>query len=380
MVAALLLPWVGVLALVSCFSSVGAGSSFAFDLDGNQEECFREDIVPRSLHSDLFVHFELLEPRRPTDALNVKVVSPSGVTITTWTHATANHTSLNVRESGLYSLCFTSAPGSKAQQRVLYVVDVVTYGTRSLTRDPTVIATLIQQFPDKPNPSTLMLATERGVPVSMGVVEYSFAGISVHALHENTRVIASFSVDFASKPGIEVTLAAIPGNRVVHPPTWTSMTTHIDSFYDRVITNHGVLASTGGSLFFDITDTVRAATAARETLSKEAEVDNASPSTVAFTIQVAEDGEVRLAGGAHAGSDASVPASFVMQHRRPTLSLEDLGLPVLQLIGRFRYAVWDLKGELVSIVQNERRSRDGTFPPTSIASYACPSIESCSCF
>ncbi|ETV91523.1 hypothetical protein, variant 5 [Aphanomyces invadans] len=257
MVAALLLPWVGVLALVSCFSSVGAGSSFAFDLDGNQEECFREDIVPRSLHSDLFVHFELLEPRRPTDALNVKVVSPSGVTITTWTHATANHTSLNVRESGLYSLCFTSAPGSKAQQRVLYVVDVVTYGTRSLTRDPTVIATLIQQFPDKPNPSTLMLATERGVPVSMGVVEYSFAGISVHALHENTRVIASFSVDFASKPGIEVTLAAIPGNRVVHPPTWTSMTTHIDSFYDRVITNHGVLASTGGSLFFDITDTVR---------------------------------------------------------------------------------------------------------------------------
>ncbi|ETV81054.1 hypothetical protein, variant 1 [Aphanomyces astaci] len=411
MIMPLGLPW-GVLGLafICCLlpaRGVTAGSSFAFDVYGGQEECFREDIVLRSLHSDLFLHFELLEPRGPADALHVKLLSPSGVPVTTWAHATANNTSLQLRESGLYSLCFTSTPGSKAHQRVLYVADVVSYGTRSLTRDPTVVATLHQQTPDEPSPSTLTLATERGVPVSMGVVEYSFAGISLHALHDNARsnhlfsiyfvfinfpihsfqssilylfhlndlplvspyihssfinrVIASFAVDFASKPGIEVTLAAIPDHRLVHPPTWTSMATHIESFYDRLISNHGVLASTGGSLLFDITDVVRAATAQSESLAKQAgDADLAtSPSTVAFSIQVAEDGDVRLAAGARKNGEYATPSeSFLIRRRRPTLSVEDLGLPVLQSIGRFRYAVWDLKGELISIIQHERRSRD----------------------
>ncbi|KAF0706163.1 hypothetical protein AaE_014246, partial [Aphanomyces astaci] len=140
---ALGLPW-GVLGLafICCLlpaRGVTAGSSFAFDVYGGQEECFREDIVLRSLHSDLFLHFELLEPRGPADALHVKLLSPSGVPVTTWAHATANNTSLQLRESGLYSLCFTSTPGSKAHQRVLYVADVVSYGTRSLTvRDSSV--------------------------------------------------------------------------------------------------------------------------------------------------------------------------------------------------------------------------------------------------
>ncbi|ETV81055.1 hypothetical protein, variant 2 [Aphanomyces astaci] len=373
MIMPLGLPW-GVLGLafICCLlpaRGVTAGSSFAFDVYGGQEECFREDIVLRSLHSDLFLHFELLEPRGPADALHVKLLSPSGVPVTTWAHATANNTSLQLRESGLYSLCFTSTPGSKAHQRVLYVADVVSYGTRSLTRDPTVVATLHQQTPDEPSPSTLTLATERGVPVSMGVVEYSFAGISLHALHDNARVIASFAVDFASKPGIEVTLAAIPDHRLVHPPTWTSMATHIESFYDRLISNHGVLASTGGSLLFDITDVVRAATAQSESLAKQAgDADLAtSPSTVAFSIQVAEDGDVRLAAGARKNGEYATPSeSFLIRRRRPTLSVEDLGLPVLQSIGRFRYAVWDLKGELISIIQHERRSRDGSIPSSSV--------------
>ncbi|RQM21787.1 hypothetical protein B5M09_008791 [Aphanomyces astaci] len=258
MIMPLGLPW-GVLGLafICCLlpaRGVTAGSSFAFDVYGGQEECFREDIVLRSLHSDLFLHFELLEPRGPADALHVKLLSPSGVPVTTWAHATANNTSLQLRESGLYSLCFTS--------------------TRA--------------------------------------------------------VIASFAVDFASKPGIEVTLAAIPDHRLVHPPTWTSMATHIESFYDRLISNHGVLASTGGSLLFDITD-----------------------------IQVAEDGDVRLAAGARKNGEYATPSeSFLIRRRRPTLSVEDLGLPVLQSIGRFRYAVWDLKGELISIIQHERRTAE----------------------
>ncbi|RLO07496.1 hypothetical protein DYB28_001106 [Aphanomyces astaci] len=215
---ALGLPW-GVLGLafICCLlpaRGVTAGSSFAFDVYGGQEECFREDIVLRSLHSDLFLHFELLEPRGPADALHVKLLSPSGVPVTTWAHATANNTSLQLRESGLYSLCFTS--------------------TRA--------------------------------------------------------VIASFAVDFASKPGIEVTLAAIPNHRL---------------------------------------------------------------------IQVAEDGDVRLAAGARNNGEYATPSeSFLIRRRRPTLSVEDLGLPVLQSIGRFRYAVWDLKGELISIIQHERRTAE----------------------
>ncbi|RHY97624.1 hypothetical protein DYB35_006662 [Aphanomyces astaci] len=258
------LPW-GVLGLafICCLlpaRGVTAGSSFAFDVYGGQEECFREDIVLRSLHSDLFLHFELLEPRGPADALHVKLLSPSGVPVTTWAHATANNTSLQLRESGLYSLCFTS--------------------TRA--------------------------------------------------------VIASFAVDFASKPGIEVTLAAIPDHRL--------------SFYDRVISNHGVMASTGGSLLFDIADVVRGTYTSMRVLVHL---------STSHQIQVAEDGDVRLAAGARDNGEYATPSeSFLIRRRRPTLSVEDLGLPVLQSIGRFRYAVWDLKGELISIIQHERRTAE----------------------
>ncbi|RHZ38951.1 hypothetical protein DYB26_009994, partial [Aphanomyces astaci] len=76
-------------------------------------------------------------------------------------------------------------------------------------------------------------------------------------------------------------------------------------------------------------------------------------------IQVAEDGDVRLAAGARNNGEYATPSeSFLIRRRRPTLSVEDLGLPVLQSIGRFRYAVWDLKGELISIIQHERRTAE----------------------
>ncbi|KAF0768575.1 hypothetical protein AaE_002768 [Aphanomyces astaci] len=68
--------------------------------------------------------------------------------------------------------------------------------------------------------------------------------------------------------------------------------------------------------------------------------------SIVYSVQVL-NGSARLTGNAHA---------FVAHY--PVITFEDIGLDVMREIGHFRYAVWDLKGELISIIQNERHSRN----------------------
>ncbi|RHY27251.1 hypothetical protein DYB32_006909 [Aphanomyces invadans] len=158
------------------------------------EDCYTEDVVSRSVNSDVFLHFEILEPA-VTDAVDVQLTSPSGRGIQAWSGSKGNHTSILVRESGLYSVCFTKTASS----------------------------TIIPDYP-----------------------------------------------------------------------------------------------------------------------------------SIVYSIQVADEGgSARLTGNAHS----------IMAHY-PVITFEDMGLDVMREIGHFRYSVWDLKGELISIIQNERHSRNSTLLPT----------------
>ncbi|KAF0719952.1 Aste57867_673 [Aphanomyces stellatus] len=310
---------------------IHAGSSFVFEINDRDEDCYMEDVASRSIKSDIFLHFEILDPE-VYDGLHTRVVSPTGLPVASWNHTKGNHTSLQVRESGLYSICFTRAAGSSSRLSILYVFDFVSYGTRTLTRYPTSVTFIQEETPTVTNYTNLVLTTERGTPTHMGFVEYSFAGVSKSSLHENTRVLITFSVDHASKPGIEVTLAPIVGG-LKHPTTWTNMRVHLENFHDHA--KRAKHATTGGSIYFDITDDVAAAMGVQEY------------PTIAFSVQVAEDGVVRLAGNSKA-----------LRDHWPLVTFEDMGINVVQEIGKFRYSVWDLKGELVSIIQQERISRN----------------------
>ncbi|CAK4073204.1 unnamed protein product [Aphanomyces euteiches] len=111
------------------------------------------------------------------------------------------------------------------------------------------------------------------------------------------------------------------------------MADHLSKFRDNVI--HGIGGTTGGTLFFDITDDVTAALQANEY------------PTLTYSIQLESEGYARLSG-----NDQKFMSHF------PTITFEDMGLNVMREIAQFRYAVWDLKGELISIIHNERHSRN----------------------
>ncbi|KAF0719953.1 Aste57867_674 [Aphanomyces stellatus] len=325
---------VTLVALWACLclkTTVHASSYFVFDLEDNEEDCYTEDVVSRSVNSDIFLHFEILEPQ-VYDAINVRVASPSGRDVQTWDSSKGNHTSLLVRESGLYSICFIKTTSSSSRLSILYAFDFASIGSRTLTRYPSSVSSVQRDKPDETSYTELNLVTDDGQVNTMGFVQYVFSGVSKSIIHENTRIMLSFSVEYASTPDLEMTIAPV-ASTLKHPSTWNSMQEHIRSFQDK--TKRGVGAKTGGTIFFDITDDVSAA------------MHREDYPTVTYSIHVAGEGMVRLTGNAH---------SFMAHY--PVITFEDMGLDVMREIGHFRYSVWDLKGELISIIQNERHSRN----------------------
>ncbi|RQM21786.1 hypothetical protein B5M09_008790 [Aphanomyces astaci] len=221
----LMVLWACVLAFQS--TSVDASSYFVFDLVDTEEE----DVVSRSVNSDIFLHFEILEPLA-TDAIDVRLTSPSGRDVQAWPLSKGNHSSILVRESGLYTVCFTKTASSSRRLSILYAFDHASIGSRTLTRLPASTSTIVRAKPDETSYTELNLETSANYP------------------------------------------------------------------------------------------------------------------SIVYSVQVL-NGSARLTGNAHA---------FVAHY--PVITFEDIGLDVMREIGHFRYAVWDLKGELISIIQNERHSRN----------------------
>ncbi|KAH9111635.1 hypothetical protein LEN26_002249 [Aphanomyces euteiches] len=314
-------------------SSATGSSYFVFDLPDDQEDCYVEDVVSRSVHSDIFLHFEILEPE-VYDSLDVRLISPSGREVRSWQNIKHNHSDISVRESGLYSLCFNKTASSSRRLSILYAFDFASVGTRTLTRYPASVATIQRDKPEETKYTELRLSTDSdGTVQSMGLVQFVFSGVSKSIIHDNTRIMMSFSVEYGSSHNeLPATLSPVAGG-LKHPSTWTAMADHLSKFRDNVI--HGIGGTTGGTLFFDITDDVTAALQANEY------------PTLTYSIQLESEGYARLSG-----NDQKFMSHF------PTITFEDMGLIVMREIAQFRYAVWDLKGELISIIHNERHSRN----------------------
>ncbi|RHZ38202.1 hypothetical protein DYB26_016124, partial [Aphanomyces astaci] len=108
----------------------------------------QEDVVSRSVNSDIFLHFEILEPLA-TDAIDVRLTSPSGRDVQAWPLSKGNHSSILVRESGLYTVCFTKRASSSRRLSILYAFDHASIGSRTLTRLPASTSTIVRAKPDE---------------------------------------------------------------------------------------------------------------------------------------------------------------------------------------------------------------------------------------
>ncbi|KDO20150.1 hypothetical protein SPRG_13976 [Saprolegnia parasitica CBS 223.65] len=289
--------------LVALMASAHAASSFIFDMDAAvEEECFLENLDARSSQNKLLFRFEILEPTT-YDAVDVAIRSPTGRIVESWNKTTRAHTSQAVRESGVYHFCFSKLPASSRRITVSYAFDFLSVGSRIMT----------------------------GKPTKMAFVEFSLAGVSKGLVGEKTRIMLSFSVEYTSQLSMDMTLSHVKGG-LKHPMSWESMEHHVESFQASIL--QGARAETGGILSFDVTDLVS------DTL-------RAGGQSLAFSVQCDEDASARLSGMVGSPVD-----------HWPIITYEEIGLHVMVEIAAFKTRVWDLKGQLSSILQNERSSRN----------------------
>ncbi|OQR98508.1 hypothetical protein THRCLA_06711 [Thraustotheca clavata] len=319
------------LVFVALVARVHATSSFIFDMvPALEEECYMENLDARSSQNKLLFRFEIIEPTT-YDALSVAIRSPAGRIVDSWNRTTRGHASHTVRESGLYYFCFTKLQGSSKRITVMYAFDFLSVGSRTMTNYPASIASVDQADPTNSIYTDLEAQTVQGKPTKMGFVEFSLAGTSKALIQEKTRIMLSLSVEYTSKPSMDLTISHVK-NGLEHPMSWNAMKTHIESYQSSII--QGARAETGGVISFDVTDLVS------ETLKNDAQ-------SLAFSIQCDEDATARMSGMVGAPVDLW-----------PIITYEDIGQHVMVEIAAFKSRVWDLKGQLSSILSNERHSRN----------------------
>ncbi|EQC35733.1 hypothetical protein SDRG_07011 [Saprolegnia diclina VS20] len=317
--------------LVAFMASAHAASSFIFDMDtAVEEECFLENLDARSSQNKLLFRFEILEPTT-YDAVDVAIRSPTGRIVESWNKTTRAHTSQAVRESGVYHFCFSKLPASSRRITVSYAFDFLSVGSRIMTSYPASITTIEKSDPTKSTYSDMIAETTAGKPTKMAFVEFSLAGVSKGLVGEKTRIMLSFSVEYTSQLSMDMTLSHVKGG-LKHPMSWESMEHHVESFQASIL--QGARAETGGILSFDVTDLVS------DTLRTGGQ-------SLAFSVQCDEDASARLSGMVGSPVD-----------HWPIITYEEIGLHVMVEIAAFKTRVWDLKGQLSSILQNERSSRN----------------------
>ncbi|OQR83315.1 hypothetical protein ACHHYP_14846 [Achlya hypogyna] len=333
------------LVLVAFTAQVRAASSFVFDLNTPlEEECFLENLDARSSQNKLLFRFEILEPTT-YDAVDVAIRSPTGRIVESWNKTARAHSTQTVRESGLYHFCFSKLPGSSRRITISYAFDFLSVGSRVLTSYPASVTSIEKAAPAKSTYTELVAETVAGKPTKMAFLEFSLAGVSQSLVQEKTRIMLVVAVEYTSKLAMDLTLSHVKGG-LKHPMSWDSMEHHVESYQvtstssssidgpDQTSIVQGARAETGGDIAFDVTDLVS------ETLRNGGQ-------SLAFSVQCDEDATTRLSGMVGA------PVN-----NWPIIAYEEQGLHVMLEIAAFKSRVWDLKGQLSTILQSERSSRN----------------------
>lgn len=87
---------------------------------------------------------------------------------------------------------------------------------------PNVAATISKASPDETVYMSMMMATSKGVPSSLAIVEFDLQGVSSSLIRANTRVQLRFSVDGLSKDKVDIAVGLYPG-LLQYPISWNSL-------------------------------------------------------------------------------------------------------------------------------------------------------------
>ncbi|DAZ99356.1 TPA: hypothetical protein N0F65_005207 [Lagenidium giganteum] len=319
--------------VVTLCSVPTSASRFTFTLSSRVEECFLEEVDARTSDNKMLFRFGIMEPES-YDFMDVQIKSPSWAVVEAWNKTQINHVSTTVRETGLYHLCFRKRAGSSKDIEVFYSFDFISTGSVSLTLYPAVAATIDKSEPDNQvySSAIMSLSTKKGEATKMGVVDFNLDGVSSSILHSNTRVQLLLSVDYLSKPKLEVAVARVQ-RKVDYPVSWNSMGAHPRGDY-KAFTFDSAVTEIGSHLSFDVTEIF-------------SEALNQNQKSVAFSLHANEDSEAAISTMSH------VSADFF-----PQLVVEDLGLGLMREVSYFKESVFTLRGDISYILQKERGSRN----------------------
>ncbi|TMW56941.1 hypothetical protein Poli38472_002866 [Pythium oligandrum] len=306
-------------------------SRFTFKMPSRQEECFLEEVDARSSSNKLLFRFGILEPNY-YDLIDVTIKAPSWKVVESWNRTQGDHVTAPVRETGLYHLCFRKRAGASKEITVYYSFDFISTGSVHVTLYPNLAATLDKVTPDSTMYTTMMLGTVEGAPHKIGIVDYSLNGISPGVVRGNTRVQLLLSVEFVSKPKVEVSIARYP-NRIEYPLSWDSMGNYVKYEYRQRVFDTAI-AELGTHVAFDVTELVTEA------------LKNKKP-TITFSLHVNEDAEATISG-----------MSYTTPDYYPKIVFEDMGLDLMREVAFFKERVFTLRGDITYIKQKERASRN----------------------
>ncbi|TYZ57491.1 hypothetical protein PybrP1_000368 [[Pythium] brassicae (nom. inval.)] len=262
----------------------------------------------------------------------VEIKTQSHKVVQAWNRTQNDLITTKVRESGLYFLCFKKLGGSSTTVNVFYSFDFISTGTVNLLLYPNVAATISKKSPDETIYMAMTMATVKGVPSSLAIVEFDLQGVSSNLIRANTRVQLRLSVDGLSKDKVDIVVGLYPG-LLQYPISWNSLGSFVRGEYKNQLVN-SASAEMGSHITLDITDLFSSKV-------------NSKQETLTFVLFTEEDAEANVFGMSHTTFDYY-----------PQIIVEDLGLELMREVAYFKESVFTLRGDIAYILHNERGSRD----------------------
>ncbi|KAH9125611.1 hypothetical protein LEN26_007458 [Aphanomyces euteiches] len=313
--------WLLVVLLVAV--SVSGGSRFLFSLQARSTDCFYELLDTRTTSNRLLVRFEVVDGTSAADAMDVRIETPTGRTVASWTETTTGYWSHAERESGLYKFCFVHR-GTSSKLAVFVNIEFLTATDRSLTIYPTTALTVTPLGNKFDRLDLDVLAQQTSVP-SKGLIIFSIQGMSLALLANNAtmRHLVSISIDTTTASQVFLTpLLSVPSR----PFEWR----WLDAMQQVERQQHDV-AQPQSVAVFDVSAFVR------EALLKEA-------SSVAFLLH------------SNGGHTRAFSMATVAPDHWPLLTVEAVDQAVEFELRAFQSKLWVLRGQLSLLRHHERVS------------------------
>nr|CCA13881.1 conserved hypothetical protein [Albugo laibachii Nc14] len=306
---------------------VTSSSRIAFQVSANNHECFYEENAARASTTLMTMRFGVLKGSK-NDKLAVAIHSPSGRILSNWTDTQAEHTTSQLHEFGMYSICYRRLGGSY-KINVFHTVELIPSGIGVFLLYPATTATL-----QKRNPAAadygIFQASDDEKGLQFGIVDFNLESLSPSMINDRSRAFLSLSIRYNSTSDVRLQVAHMTDS-VQYPLEWSQFKSHIENLSQREIDEDH--ATSGSHTSFDITEYI-------EHAMKEGK------NAITLTIH-AKGGSIAIDGMSH------TPASLY-----PRILIEEEEIHSLLHIKYLKTRILDLRGEISYIIQREEHSRD----------------------